>query len=387
MNLFRHSDKIYKIRTAIILLCLSVLLVSCCVPGPVKHSAPCIPQFPDQDGWYGGDGAYSIDLDGQRSLWLFGDTFASEEKGRKNRIGMDVILGNTLAVSTCSTDQKFFIRYFLKKEKGAFVSSFGKDEWLWPQDPFIAENVLYIPLLVIQPLPGEKALFSFKIAGHKIARIKDYSAGDPHTWPVDYLDWTDALASGIEALATTSVVHEGFVYFYPLYRHTGDNLNIYGNILARLSVGHLGNPAHHFEYWTSDGWQKELKPAKVKLMFPVGVSELSVRYSARDKEWLAVYLSPENKGHQLLYATARNPEGPWRPPSVLIPAIAEVDPGNPLYDQHTFCYAGKEHRQFAQNKTLIVTYVCNSAEDIGNQESFLRKNLFLYRPRVKAVRR
>jgi hypothetical protein len=149
----------------------------------------------------------------------------------------------------------------------------------------------------------------------------------------------------------------------------------------------LGNPAHHFEYWTSDGWQKELKPAKVKLMFPVGVSELSVRYSARDKEWLAVYLSPENKGHQLLYATARNPEGPWSPPSVLIPAIAEVDPGNPLYDQHTFCYAGKEHRQFAQNKTLIVTYVCNSAEDIGNQESFLRKNLFLYRPRVKAVRR
>jgi len=117
MNLSRHSDKIYNIRTAIILLCLSVLLVSCCVPGPVKYSSPCIPQFPDQDGWYGGDGAYSIDLDGQRSLWLFGDTFASEEKGRKNRIGMDVILGNTLAVSTCSTDQKFFIRYFLKRKK------------------------------------------------------------------------------------------------------------------------------------------------------------------------------------------------------------------------------------------------------------------------------
>ncbi len=112
--------------------------------------ARCLPDFPDKDGWYGGDGAYSIPLDEQRTLWIFGDTFVSEEADRKDRIGMDVVLGTTLAVSTCSADHQFSIQYFLKKKNGKFVSSFGGDEWLWPQDPFIAHDTLYIPLLIIQ---------------------------------------------------------------------------------------------------------------------------------------------------------------------------------------------------------------------------------------------
>ncbi|KAF0159529.1 MAG: hypothetical protein FD159_470 [Syntrophaceae bacterium] len=301
---------------------------------------------------------------------------------------MDVVLGTTLAVSTCSTNQKFSIQYFLKKKNGQFVSSFGQDEWLWPQDPFIARDTLYIPLLVVQGLPDAPPPFNFKVAGHKIARIKDFKADDPHQWPVDYLDWTHTLASGVEALATTSVIHHNYVYFYPLYRYAKDNVSISGNILARISTDHLDNPANYWEYWTRDGaWQKNFKPNEVKIIFPVGVSELSVRYHMQDQQWMVVYLSPEKKGHQLLYSTAANPEGPWSPPSALIEAVAEVDPRSPLYDQHTFCYAGKEHRQFAKPGSLVVTYVCNSSEDISNPNSFLRKNLFLYRPVVKNIKR
>ena len=123
------------------------------------------------------------------------------------------------------------------------------------------------------------------------------------------------------------------------------------------------------------------------MIFSPGLSELSVRYLAEDGEWLAVYLSPENKGDRLLFATSRQPEGPWSPPAVLIPSIDEVDPKSPLYHPQTFCYAGKEHRQFARGRELVATYVCNSMEDIDDQDSFLRKNLFLYRPQVKTIRR
>ena len=377
-----------NIQSTFRLFCLSVLLVSCSMFIPLKHPAQCLPDFPYKDGWYGGDGAYSIALDERRTLWIFGDTFVSEDKGRKDRIGMDVILGTTLAVSTCSTNQKFSIQYFLKKKNGKFVSSFDETEWLWPQDPFIAKGILYIPLLVIQGIPDTEPPYNFRVAGHKIARIKDFRADDPHSWPVDYLDWTHALASGIEALATTSVVYENYVYFYPLYRYAKDNVSISGNILARISTDHLDNPANYWEYWTRDGaWQKKLKPNEVKIIFPAGVSELSVRYHMQDQQWMAVYLSPENKGNKLLYSTATSPEGPWSPPATLIETIAEVNTQSPLYDQHTFCYAGKEHRQFAQNRNLVVTYVCNSSEDISNPNSFLRKNLFLYRPVVKSIRR
>jgi hypothetical protein len=388
MNLSLHSNSRYKITVSILLLCLNVWLVSCSTFIPLQYSGRCLPDFPYKDEWYGGDGAYSIPLDGQRTLWVFGDTFVSEEADRKDRIGMDVILGTTLAVSTCSADHQFSIQYFLKKENGKFVSSFGRNEWLWPQDPFIAHDILYIPLLIIQLLPETQPPFNFKVAGHKIARIKDFTANDPHAWLVEYLDWTDTLPEGVEALATTSVVHHDYVYFYPLYRYVKDNVNIYGNILARISVDHLDNPANHFEYWTREGaWRKKLQPGEVKIIFSAGLSELSVRYHAQDRQWMAVYLSPINKGQQLLYSTAQSPEGPWSPSAVLIEAIAEVDPHSPLYDQHTFCYAGKEHHQFAYNRDIVVTYVCNSYEDISNQSSYLRKNLFLYRPAVKTIQR
>jgi hypothetical protein len=241
--------------------------------------------------------------------------------------------------------------------------------------------------LVIRALPGPSRPFHFEIAGHRIARIKDYSAEDPHDWPVECLDWTGAIAPGIEALAATSVVHGHFVYFYPLYRQEKDGVKIHGNILARLPVNRLENPAGHFEYWTSDGWQKEVNPKNARMIFSPGLSELSVRYSAENGEWLAVYLSPENKGDRLLYATSRRPEGPWSPPAQLIASIGEVDPKSPLYHPQTFCYAGKEHRQFTRGRELVATYVCNSMEDIDDQDSFLRKNLFLYRPVVRLLRR
>ncbi len=379
-------------RAITLLLLLGLLAVSCAplrlgvVPAG-EISNRCLPTFPDRDGWYGGDGAYSISLDGKRSLWLFGDTFVSEEKGRKDRIGMEVVLGTTLGISTCSDDQKFSIRFYLKKTNGKFASSFGGDSWLWPQDPFITDGVLYIPLLMIRPLPGPKRPFQFEIAGHIIARIKDYSAENPNDWPVDYLDWTGAIAPGIEALAAASVVHGRYVYFYPLYKPAKKGAFTHGNLLARLPVNRLENPAGHLEYWTDDGWQKKITPDNIKMIFSPGLSELSVRYSAKDDEWLAVYLSPEDRGRRLLYRTSRHPEGPWSPPAVLIPSVEEVDPASPLYHPQTFCYAGKEHRQFARGRDLVATYVCNSLEDIDDQESFLRKNLFLYRPVVRLLKR
>lgn len=381
-----------KVRSSLILLCLCLLFSSCAALQQVEYFANydtsrCLPSFPDHDGWYGGDGAYSIDLHQRRTLWIFGDTFVADEKGRKDRIGMDVILGTTLAVSTCAENNQFNIRYYLQKKNGRFVSSFGENEWLWPQDPFIAQGVLYLPLLIIQALPDSPPPFNFTIAGHKIARIKDFQADDPRLWPVDYLDWTGATAPGIQALATTSVVDQAYVYFYPLYRFQQDNISISGNILARIAVDHLDNPANHFEYWTLTGWQKELTPKQVKIIFEAGVSELSVRYHENKKEWVAVYLTPENRGNQLLYSTAQSPEGPWSRPAALIATIAEVDPQNPLYDPNTFCYAGKEQRQFSDSKSIVVTYVCNSLEDADKPDSFIRKNLFLYRPTVKIIRR
>jgi len=369
-------------RLALLLLC---LLLPACAAGPERaHDPPpssvrCLPEFPDRDGWYGGDGACSIPLDDRRVLWLFGDTFVSDQAGRRDRVGMKLVLGTTLAVSTCSADGQFQIRYWLKKRDGEVVSSFGENEWLWPQDPFMVDRILYVPLVSVTADPRREGAFKFRIAGHRIARIRNFAEADPNRWAVDYVDLTPGIPEGVEAFATTSVVFGDHVYFYPLYRGAG----VLGNILARIPANRLDDPAPAIEYWTRDGrWERGLDPAKIRIVLDAAVSELSVRHHPDDGTWVAVYLSIEHNGRRMLYQTANAPEGPWNEPKVVIGAVPEVDRGSPRYDPDNFCYAGREHPEFGWGRTLVVTYVCNSFADAEDDASFIRQNLFLYRPVV-----
>ena len=296
---------------------------------------------------------------------------------------MDVVMGTTLAISTCSENGQFNIKYYIKKKNGKFLSFFGESEWLWPQDPFIVNNVLYVPLLVVKALLDLKAPFSFKIVRHKIARIRNYALADPLQWTVDYIDLKEAILPGIEAFAATSVVFQNHVYFYPLYTSVKKTAKITGNILVRIPIDKLDDPAHSVEYLNKNGkWEKELMPAKAMIVLTAGVSELSVRYHADDRKWIAVYMSTKNNGDQLLYQTANKPEGPWSKPMVLAANIPEVEPKSSRYDEQNFCYAGKEHIEFSRHRKIVATYVCNSLENFRDRTNFIRKNLFLYRPVV-----
>jgi len=374
------------IRLALLLA--GILFSSCLVAQEKEYdSCPatkvCLPDFPDKDGWYGGDGAYSIRLDEKRILWLFGDTFVSDQEGRKDRRNMKVVLGTTLAISTCTPKAEFQIHYWLKKKDGEFISFFGENEWLWPQDPFIVDHTLYIPLLAVKASPKLQGNFNFEINGHKIARIKNYARTDPLQWNIDYLDLTPHIPQSIKAFATTSLIHRGYIYFYPFYSATKDGLAILGNILARISLKHIDDPGQAIEYLSRDGnWEKNLNHRLVKVVLDAAVSEMSVRYHPDKKKWVAVYMSIRNNGGQMLFKTAEALEGPWSESKVLLDSIPEVNRSSPLYDKNNFCYAGKEHVEFACGRKLLVTYVCNSHEDIKNDESFIRRNLFIYRPVV-----
>ena len=221
---------------------------------------------------------------------------------------------------------------------------------------------------------------------HKFARIKNFSADDPHKWDYNYIDLTSELPSEISAFAATSVVYNDYVYFYPFYVYSKDNLKLFGNILARIPTNKIDNPVGAVEYFTQDGtWQSNLNPGKVKIVLDAFASELSVRYHPADRKWIAVYLSINNKGDQLFYQTADKLEGPWSNPKPLGTKVPEVDHQSPLYDKGNFCYAGKEHIEFSKGKNLVVTYVCNSSEDMQSQTNFIRRNLFLYRPVVREI--
>ncbi|MCK9230656.1 MAG: DUF4185 domain-containing protein [Syntrophales bacterium] len=353
---------------------------------PLSPSSTCLPAFPDRDGWYGGDGAYSIRLDETRVLWLFGDSFVSGREGLKDRVGMEVVFGTTLATSTCTDEGEFHIRYWINRKDGRFVSSFGDGEWLWPQDPFMVDHRLYIPLVSIGADPDREGPFPFTILGHSIVRIENFEDEDPNRWEGDFLDLAPGVPGEIMAFATTSVVYGDNVYFYPLYGATENGVPVLGNILARIPLRDLDDPGRSIEYFTGDGrWEHDLEHERVKIVIGAAVSEMSVRYHPSLGKWVALYLSLDNGGDRMLYQTADAPEGPWSEPETLLAPIPEVDPDSPRYHGKTFCYAGKEHRDFSRGRNLVVTYVCNSYEDLEDDRSFLRTNLFLYRPVVNRV--
>lgn len=370
-----------SLATAMVIFLLPLFILGCHTVA--RGPAGCLPSFPDRDGWYGGDGAYSILLDDERTLWLFGDTFVSDREGRRERVGMDLVMGTTLAISTCSQDGGFDIRYYLKKKGGRFVSSFGDGQWLWPQDPFKVHGQLYIPLLAVEHAPETEGPFKFRIVGHKLALIRDFHHQDPHRWSVEYLDWSAAIPPGVAALSPASVVYGNRVYFYPLCLPSEKTPWVRGNILIRVPVDRLHDPAGAMEYYAEDDtWQRGLDPAKAKIVLDAGASELSVRYHHRPKRWISVYLSLNNKGDRLLYRSAERLEGPWSDPKVLVAEIPEVTPADPKYHKDNFCYAGKEHIQFASDGKLVTTYVCNSLDGLDKEINFIRSHLFLYRPVV-----
>jgi hypothetical protein len=381
----KKSLRLLVILTAVMLFSQLTLFSGVCHPAS-RNAVGCLPSFPDRDGWYGGDGAYSIALDDGRTLWLFGDTFVSDAEGRQNRVDMDLVMGTTLAISKCSEEGRFTIRYFLKKRESRFISSFGDKQWMWPQDPFKVQDRLYIPLVVIESRPEIEGPFKFKIVGHKIALIRDYHGEDPHDWSVEVLDWSAAVPASIAALATTSVVYGKEVYFYPFCVPSERAPGVLGNILVRIPTDRLHDPSGAIEYYAKDeSWQKGLDPANAKIVLDAGVSELSVRYHESQKRWIAVYMSLHNKGNRLLYRSADRLEGPWSNPKALISVIPEVNPADPKYDKNNFCYAGKEHIQFAKEGKLVTTYVCNSLDDTDKIINNIRSNLYLYRPVVNEV--
>src|SRR5262245_33553686 len=89
------------IRTAA--LALAAWAAAACATAPAAPPAApaCFPTFPYEQGWLGGDGAYSVALSPTRTLWLFGDTFVGSPE-QQSRDGATFI-HNSIGISECDT--------------------------------------------------------------------------------------------------------------------------------------------------------------------------------------------------------------------------------------------------------------------------------------------
>jgi hypothetical protein len=385
---------------------LALVLAACAgapEPGPARPSPTraCVPDFPDRDGWYGGDGAFSIplpDAPDAASLWLFGDSFVERPEAPGRRA--PPFVPNTIGRSHCSPKDGFAIEYHWRSEADGQPSAFfspnadapwavaartetGGEPWYWPFGGLVLEGRLHVGLLRVVPTKARGPFrLPFDVVGVDLARIADPEA-PPSAWRIEIVPLSDD-----ETLLPTGafVSADGFVTAFAFFdRAEGSE----GVALIRWPLASFAGKGDDLrserEVWTSEGVWRRGDAQDAAIVMADRATELSVVFDDEVKRWVAVTLppGPVPPGGSV-FLQRRHAEaltGPWSPAV----EIAVAPPPKPAPGPGAvFCYAGKAHPQFSRAETLLATFVCSLYSPSPRDDLAVLRQLVdsrnLYRP-------
>ena len=347
---------------------------ACGQSASTKNATVCLPSFPYKDGWMGGDAAYSIPLAPGQSLWLFGDSFVGNPSLRDRKAA--TFVRNSIAISTCDQANGWRINYYWKNKNRSQPSAFfdTKEEkyWYWPLDGFLYKGRLYLAVSKLKTKPNEE-VFSFETVGVYLAKVTNPSAL-PDQWQIEYLKLSEGSAY---YPGSTIVLDHDFAYLFTVAENASQKHQ--HMILSRLSLSKLDQGMASLEYFAKDkSWKSGLNGDDAAVLIETGHSEMSVRFHQQANQWVAVSGGDFLSG-KIMIRTAPALTGPWseQRPTYEFPEMSEK---NPKRDADTWCYAVKEHIEFAQGEKLLITYACNSFKF-----EKLIANTNIYRPQAVFV--
>lgn len=310
----------------------------------IRHAA--LDQAFHQDPrWLGGDGAYTIDLGGDRTLWLFGDSFIATSPNLVR--SESTMVRNSVAVMT-GRDLATASLQFAWRDGAPPTSFFPEagDRWFWPTGGTRIENgALLVFVSELRATPGEG--LGFAAAGFRALRVPDPS-GAPLDWTLEptavhapaFAPASNVACSAVDgnflvAVVTDDGAHDGYLARWPL---------------TRIAFGEdLAEP----EWWTGTTWLPEAVLTKApKVVIPDGATECSLHYDTY-AGWL--YTWSRGFGNTTIaMRTAWQLTGPWSDPfDVFTPPEAEVP--------DAFVYAAKAHPMLtAPSGSVMITYADNS---------------------------
>jgi len=332
-----------------------------------------LPDFSYTEGWLGADDAYSVPIGSNKSVWLFGDTFVGAPE-TKLRSQAKTMVHNTVGISECEQGKNCSLRYFWHEPDSPKPRSFfdtGTDDlYYWPLDGFLEGKTLYLSLLAVRNKPGAKLgdAFGFEIVGTKLATIDNVQL-PPERWHVEVQDLTDAhLWTG------ASLVPDGKYVIWYTEVSEGEGRGFMTEM--RVPRNKMSKPSGNWEYLNKDNhWVAGLAGKDAMHVIEQPISEMSVRYHPTIKKWLALSPGPDFPSAWAVVRSADSAVGPWSSPQKIY-EFPEMKRDNPGYDKDTFCYAVKEHIEFADDK-IALTYACNSMV-----LSKTMANMNIYRPRA-----
>ncbi|MDD3731179.1 MAG: hypothetical protein PHU88_02250 [candidate division Zixibacteria bacterium] len=230
--------------------------------GLIPTGQGCVPSFPCQDGWLGGDGGLPVPISTSETVWLFGDTYVGR-KDQKNLQGASMV--TTIGVSTCDGDGKMKMRYYWRNmyedHPDHFFLPHTNRYRFWPLSGFMHDEDMYVILSKIGPLLGSSPdnIFNWSVLGTTLAKVASSEAISPLDWKIDLIPWSRALDANLYQGGFAQ--DSSFAYFFMVK-------NERQNYLLRIPLHRLESPDGNMEYFSQNGiWKAGSDSSDAKILF------------------------------------------------------------------------------------------------------------------------
>jgi len=335
--------------------------------------------FLSERGWIGSDCAYSVPLNRQRVLWLFGDTWVGEICGGK-RINAFMVIGNTIAVQEGLDPRSAKVRFVFGPESDGKQTAFVKppfamapsDIGFWFGHGTAVGGRLCLFMSYIKRTE-KGGVFGFRTDSSWLAEVSN-AAEPPEQWRFTFHQ-VPFFLSGPERHVSygAALLREGrWVYIYGVAEDPQTGPLNRGLLVARAPANHLSN----FAAWMflhNGRWIKDWKAALPLPVRDIG-TEFSVSYLSALHRYVLVY-SPSDLAPVIKVRWADKPTGPWSDAFIAY-RCPDAEIG-----REVFCYAAKGHPELSSGNELLVTYATNSF-----QLKEVLENSRLYFPRFVRLR-
>jgi len=309
--------------------------------------------FESTEGWIGGDGFQAVQLQPNRILWLFSDTWLGRvQNGRR----VDAtIVNNTLSIQNGigdSATNQFYMRHDNSGKPIAFVVPDDGVGWFWLQAGVKINDKLFLFLTQVDRTTGT-GVFSFKIIGQSLGVVENLE-DDPLDWKITQSKVAGAHFDEAREIAWGGALLEREDYLYVF----GSDEDVHPKsrdrhlVVARVLKESLADFTK-WEFFGDQGWQPDSR--KCKRIVPNMACDCSVMHLPSLDKYLLTYteggLSP-----RILARTAPKPWGPWSKETLAFecPEMSS--------DKRLFCYNGKAQPLLSRDGEIVLSYVTNSME-------------------------
>ena len=307
--------------------------------------------FQRTNGWIGADGAFTIPLSTNMTLWLFSDTFVGNiVDGKRTNVTM---INNSIALQQRGGAPEFFFPGGKKPE--SFIKPLDGVGYFWLMHGVRSSRGLFLLLSQVKTVQPNSA-FGFRTFGLWLGQVTNPDDPLPQ-WRITQKKVPFARFSKQETLTFGSTVLEsgGFTYVYGCSaRQKSEGLfarakRTAGMVLARVPADNLDD-FKSWRFFSNGEWSAD--PEAATPICTDAPAECSVSFLPVLNKYVLVYTA--GIGGQIVMRIAPAPTGPWSEATTLYRA-PEMQ-----WSPKVFSYAGKAHPELAGPDELIITYAANS---------------------------